>query len=277
MAEAQRSGAESPSPPARVLTVGERSALPDLDDVAVGIANVAANLAVLGYWLCDELGSSTFPQFIARLNIRNAEIHKAVDVIRVGDAERYRRLIRGRPAPNVQNHPDIRKLKVPRRVAVTQAHNASAEDLLVVASRSLDVGDGEKMCDADPLSRGHLIDLLLDLYAAHLTTPIPISYIWRASPGRPGMDDAQLIDNPAEWPFLTCPVHRRYGRSVNSSSRQNLENVSPNRIPASHAAGDLWRLLLDPGGIDDEFERVRVLVLLHQLEIDKPFGPLLTS
>jgi hypothetical protein len=84
------------------------------------------------------------------LNIRNAEIHKAVDVIRVGDAERYRRLIRGRAASNVQNHPDIRKLKVSRRVAVTQAQNASAEDLFVVASRSLDVGDGEKMCDADP-------------------------------------------------------------------------------------------------------------------------------
>jgi hypothetical protein len=75
-------------------------------------------------------------------------------VIRVRDAERYRRLIRGRPAPNLQNHPDIRKLKVPRRLAVTQAQNASAEDPFVVASRSLDVGDGEKLRDADPLARG---------------------------------------------------------------------------------------------------------------------------
>src|SRR6202023_3287203 len=126
-------------------------------------------LAVLGDRLRDELRSSTFPQFIARLNIRNAEIHKAVDVIRVGDAERYRRLIRGRPASNVQNHPDIRKLKVPWRVAVTQAQNAGAEDLFVVASRSLDVGDGKKMRDANSLSRGHFIALLPDLYAAHLT------------------------------------------------------------------------------------------------------------
>src|SRR6202030_3663944 len=112
--------------------------------------DVAANLAVLGNRLGDEFGSPTFPQFIARLNIRNAEIHKAVDVIRVRDAERYRRLIRGRAASNVQNHPNIRKLKVPRRVAVTQAQNASAENLFVVASRSLDVGDGEKMRDANP-------------------------------------------------------------------------------------------------------------------------------
>ncbi len=29
----------------------------------------------------------------------------------------------------------------------------------------------------------------------------------------------------------------------------------------------------DLSGIDDEFERVRILVLLHQLEVDKPFGP----
>jgi len=44
------------------------------------------------------------------------------------------------------------------------------------------------------------------------------------------------------------------------------------KFPPSLAAGDLWRLFIDPGGIDDEFERVGVLVLLNQLEIDKPFG-----
>src|ERR1700758_4539923 len=169
--------------PGRASTVRKVGALSNLDNISVRIADVAARLAVLGDRLRDELRSSAFPQLITRLNIRNAEIHKAVELIRVGDAERYRRLIRGWPASNVQNHPDVRKLKVPRRVAVTQAQNASAEDLFVVASRPLDVGDGEKMCDADPLSRGHLIALLLDLYAAHLTTPIPISYIWHAIPG----------------------------------------------------------------------------------------------
>src|ERR1022692_129691 len=153
--------------PGRALTVREVGALSDFDNITVRIADVAARLAVLGDRLGDELRSSTFPHFIARLNVRNAEIHKAVDVIRVGDAQRYRRLIRSRPAPNVQNHPDIRQLKVPRRVAVTQAQNASAEDLFVVASRSIDVGHGEKLCDADPLSRGHLIALLFDMYGVH--------------------------------------------------------------------------------------------------------------
>src|SRR5580698_7772789 len=130
-------------------TVRKVGALSDLDNIAVRIADITANLAVLGDRRSDELGSSIFPRFIARLNIRNADIHKAVDLIRVGDAERYRRLVRGRPAPNVQYHPNIRELKVRRRVAVTHGQNASAENLFVVASRSLDVGDGEKMRDGD--------------------------------------------------------------------------------------------------------------------------------
>jgi hypothetical protein len=44
------------------LAVGEvRFALPNFYNVAVGIANVAARLAVLVLWLGDELGSSASP------------------------------------------------------------------------------------------------------------------------------------------------------------------------------------------------------------------------
>ena len=110
-----------PSYPRQALTVSEGGALSNLNDVTVRIADVAANLAVLGYRLRYELGASTLPQLVARLNIRDAEIHKAVDVIWVGDTERFRRLIRRRPAADVQNHPDIRKLKVPWRVAGARA------------------------------------------------------------------------------------------------------------------------------------------------------------
>src|SRR6202158_3426673 len=150
------------------LTVRERGALSNLDNITVRIADVAANLAVFGYWLRDELGSSTFPQFIARLDIRNAYIHKPVDLIRVGDAERYRRLVGGRPAPDVDKEPSIRDLNVRGRAfAVASAQNATAEDLLIEASRPGDVGDGEKMCDGEPLARWHLIALLFDLYRIH--------------------------------------------------------------------------------------------------------------
>src|ERR1700733_4685253 len=47
--------------PGRTLTVLEGGALSDLDNIAVRIADVAANLAVLGDRRGDELGSSTFP------------------------------------------------------------------------------------------------------------------------------------------------------------------------------------------------------------------------
>ena len=45
----------------RLAVSDARIALPNFYNVAVGIANVAARLAVLGHRLRDELGSSTFP------------------------------------------------------------------------------------------------------------------------------------------------------------------------------------------------------------------------
>src|SRR5271156_4913288 len=57
------------------LTVLEGGALSDLDNITVRIAYVAARLAVLGDRLGDEVGSSTFSQLVASLNIRNADIH----------------------------------------------------------------------------------------------------------------------------------------------------------------------------------------------------------
>ena len=49
------------SHPGQALTVREGSALSDLDNITVRIADVAARLAVLGDRLRDELRSSTFP------------------------------------------------------------------------------------------------------------------------------------------------------------------------------------------------------------------------
>src|ERR1700674_1491297 len=98
---------------------------------------------------------------------RNANIHEAIDVIRVGNAERHRRLVRGGPASDVEDEPRISDLNVTGCVAVAQAQDASAKVPFVVASRSFDVGDGEKNRDADPLARGHLIVLLFDLYGIH--------------------------------------------------------------------------------------------------------------
>ena len=89
------------------------------------------------------------------MNIDNADIQEAADLIGVGwDAERYRRLVRGGAASDVDNQPSIRDLNMPRRtLGVASAQNAAAEDLFIKISRSVDVGDGDEMCDGEP-SRG---------------------------------------------------------------------------------------------------------------------------
>src|SRR6202453_2821184 len=102
---------------------------------------------------------------MARLNIRNADIHKAANRIGIGgDAQRYRWFVGCRTAPDVDNEPRVRDLDVPRRAS---AQNATSEDRFVKSSRSFDVGDGEKVCDGKPVLRRHLIAFLLDLYLVH--------------------------------------------------------------------------------------------------------------
>src|SRR5579864_6044107 len=146
-----------------------RVALPNFYNIAIRIANVAARFAVLGLRLCDKLGSSTSPKVITRLNICNADVHKAADCIGIGgDAERYRWFVGCRTAPGVNKEPRVRDLDVARRAAaVASAQNATSEDRLVKSQRSFDVGNGEKVRDGEPILRRHLIGFLLDLYLVH--------------------------------------------------------------------------------------------------------------
>src|SRR3954447_25098265 len=147
------------------LPVCELGALSHLDNVTVWIANVAARLAVLRDRLGNELSSPTLPQLVACMNIRNANVHKPIYLIRVRDAEGHCRLIRRRPAADVDKEPGIRDLDVCRRaVAVAWAENATAEHRFVETSRSVDVSDGEKIRHGKVLPRRHLVTLLFDLY-----------------------------------------------------------------------------------------------------------------
>ncbi len=43
-------------------------------------------------------------------------------------------------------------------------------------------------------------------------------------------------------------------------------------VYSSFARSHLWRLFPGLSRVDDEFERVGILVLLHQLEVYQPFG-----
>src|SRR3984885_9099219 len=103
------------------------------------------------------------------MNIGNADIHEAADQIGIGgDAERDRWFVGRRTTPGIDEEPGVRDLDVPRRAfAVAPAQNATSEDRFVKSKRSLDVGDGEKVCDGNPILRRHLIGFLLDFYFAH--------------------------------------------------------------------------------------------------------------
>jgi hypothetical protein len=83
------------------------------------------------------------------------EISESLEIRQSPRCERHRCLVGGRATPDVDKEPRIRDLNVRRRaLAVASAQNATAEDLFIEASRPVNVGDGEKMCDADPLPRG---------------------------------------------------------------------------------------------------------------------------
>jgi hypothetical protein len=56
-------------------------------------------------------------------------------------------------------------------LAIASAQNSTTEDLFIEISRSIDVGDGDKKCDREPVAGRHLIALPFDLHAVHLTAP----------------------------------------------------------------------------------------------------------
>ena len=50
--------------------------LADLDEVAVGIAQIAPRLGLMHLGFNEELRTQTFPTFVALCNVRDADVHK---------------------------------------------------------------------------------------------------------------------------------------------------------------------------------------------------------
>lgn len=101
------------------LAVGNvRIALPDLDEVAVRIADVAPRFAVLFLRLRDEFGSPRSPCLVAGVNVCNPDIHEAADAVRVGgDRESHRWFVGCRTTADVDDEPRVRDPHVPRCAA----------------------------------------------------------------------------------------------------------------------------------------------------------------
>jgi hypothetical protein len=57
--------------------------LPDLDDIAVRVTHVAANLETMVLWLGEKFGPSLSPLLVTGPNVRHTNIHEAAELIRV--------------------------------------------------------------------------------------------------------------------------------------------------------------------------------------------------
>lgn len=145
-----------------------RFALPNFYDVPVRIAYIASYLAVLIFRFGEKCRSPTSPELVARMNIRNANIHEATNFIGVGRrSERYRWFVRCRTAPHIENEPNICDFDIRRCVPVASADNLATKDRFIELNGSLEIGHSEKVSNGKPLLRWHLIVCLLDFHFVH--------------------------------------------------------------------------------------------------------------
>ena len=129
--------------------------LADLDEVAVGIAHVAARLGLVNLRFGEELRTQTFPTFIAFCDVRDADVHEAADSADVHEAAdspailRRRevdvRLVVGRPAADIDDDPRVLELDDARRAVLAVHDDFPAEDPRVEVQRLLYVHRNEKV------------------------------------------------------------------------------------------------------------------------------------
>src|SRR5262245_48643949 len=101
-----------------------------------------------------------------------------------------------------------------------------------------------------------------------------------ASRGSPSTGPIPTSDPSARRGAETSAVHRaaaprqRLLPSITNSTREQGDRSSSLRSSCSFNIldVDLWGLFASLCRIDDEFERVRVLILFHQLQIGQPLG-----
>ena len=129
--------------------------------------------------------------------------------------------------PGVDKEPRVRDLNVPRRAAaVASAQNATSEDPFVKSKRSLDVGDGEKVCDGKPVLRRHLIAFLSDLCFAHGGPQFRCGFL-------------RLSEYVGQCALATSVGDGIFGQERSPASAQGLERTDRDinrRIPAAASA-----------------------------------------
>src|SRR5438067_6117104 len=119
--------------PDRVLSAPSRSLHPgdlaDLDEVAVWITDIGANLSPVVFGVGQELGAFGRPFLVGLLDVGNPDVHKGAGAVRVlWGFECDRRLVIGWPATGVQDQPCVRDLE---DHGISLQHYLAVEDLLI--------------------------------------------------------------------------------------------------------------------------------------------------
>src|SRR6266498_4011317 len=123
--------------------------LADLDEVAVGIAHVAADLDAVVLWLGEELGAPGPPHVIAGGHVGHPNVHEAGDFIQLPRRPQPdRRLVIGRSATNVEDQPGVPN---PHDRWVSGADHGAAENPRIELRRSVDVRHGQVERDDKPI------------------------------------------------------------------------------------------------------------------------------
>src|SRR6266545_674157 len=138
-----RSGAPAPTRQSALLPfAGHAGRLANLDQMAVGVAHVAADLSAVVLGLGEELRPPRAPRLIGGLDVGDTDVQEgagAVEVARRLEDDLW--LVVGRPAADVDDHPAVGQLD-DRGLAVQ--HHLAAEHADIEVPRACDVrGDDE--------------------------------------------------------------------------------------------------------------------------------------
>src|SRR6266705_3021794 len=155
-ASGRKSGVLRLAGSSRLLRAWRGGGLADLDEVAVGVADVCADLAAVVFGLGEELGSSGRPDLRCRGDVRDADVEEGADLVGVGRrCEGDRGFVVGRAAAVVE---DERRVRYLQDDWIALAQDFPAEHGLVEVTGAVLVGDHEKEGDEEvPLSPGVLV------------------------------------------------------------------------------------------------------------------------
>src|SRR5262249_18049390 len=130
--------------------------LPHLDQMAIRVSDVRADLADMVLWLGEKLRASGRPFFVCLLNVRHSDVHEGAGAVRVGrGGQGHGRLVIRRPAADVQDDPGVGDLH-DHRIALDE--HLAIEDLFVELAGTILVRDDQEVGDDEALlGRGKVI------------------------------------------------------------------------------------------------------------------------